>query len=118
MTTTLPQAEVQRSKPPQSQLPDASQLEDRMPEWLKAPRRVFVVTAVLGVVYCVLNYRPLWHTDLWGHLAYGRLIWQTRSIPETEPFLPLAVGVRLVDTAWLGQWIGYAVYRGFGLTGL
>ena len=49
----------------------------------------------------------LYHTDLWGHLAYGRLIWQTGAIPETEPFMPLAHGVPLVDTAWLAQIAGY-----------
>ncbi|MEX2285934.1 MAG: hypothetical protein WD648_02520 [Planctomycetaceae bacterium] len=75
-------------------------------------------TAALGAFYCYLFTWPLWHTDLWGHLAYGRLICQTGAIPETEPLMPLSAGVPFVDTAWLSQVIGYRAYAAFGTAGL
>ncbi len=61
----------------------------------------------IGLAFLALSSLPLWHTDLWGHLAYGRFIWQAGSIPATEPFMPLSRGVELVDTAWLSQVIGF-----------
>jgi hypothetical protein len=65
------------------------------------------IAAAVAIVFWIHSRQPLYHTDLWGHLAYGRLIWQTGAIPETEPFMPLARGVTLVDTAWLAQIAGY-----------
>lgn len=71
-----------------------------------------------GALFCFLSRRPLWHTDLWGHLAYGRLIWQTGSLPKTEPLMPLARGVPFVDTAWLSQLIGFGIHTVWGVAGL
>jgi hypothetical protein len=65
------------------------------------------IGAAVAIILWVYSRQPLYHTDLWGHLAYGRLIWQNGAIPETEPFMPLARGVPLVDTAWLAQIAGY-----------
>ena len=122
MATTLSEAEsrrpeAERSAPPigsqrpnVSELPNASELRDRTPHWLRAPRILFGFTAVLGGIYCFLNFRPLWHTDVWGHLSYGRLIWETGGLPATEPFMPLSSDIPFVDTAWLSQLIGYAAY--------
>ena len=53
----------------------------------------------------------LWHTDLWGHLAYGRLISQSGRLPVTEPFSPLSAGTPLVDTAWLSQVAGFRLFQ-------
>ena len=36
---------------------------------------------LLGIFGFLLSRRPLWHTDLWGHLAYGRLIVTSRTLP-------------------------------------
>jgi hypothetical protein len=99
-------------------LPDASALVDRMPDWFRTSRRSTLAVAVLALLFTFFARRPLWHTDLWGHLAYGRLIWQTRAIPETEPFMPLAVGMPLADTAWLSQLIGYAAHELAGAAAL
>lgn len=46
---------------------------------------------------------PLWPTDLWDHVNYGRYILETGGIPATEPLLPAAEGARFVATAWLSQ---------------
>ncbi|MFG0296101.1 MAG: hypothetical protein ACF8PG_09370, partial [Maioricimonas sp. JB045] len=46
---------------------DLSVLQDRIPDWLRLSRAVAVLTAVLGVVFVMASYHPLWHTDVWGH---------------------------------------------------
>jgi len=50
-----------------------------------------------------------WHT--------AGLIWQTGALPTTEPFMPLARGIPLVDTAWLTQVAGYLVIARWGPAG-
>lgn len=73
---------------------------------------------VIGLVFCWFSHQPLWHTDLWGHLAYGRVIHQSGSLPATEPLMPLSEGISFMDTAWLSQVIGYASYERFGFPGI
>ncbi|MCA9081854.1 MAG: hypothetical protein KDA58_14940, partial [Planctomycetaceae bacterium] len=97
--------------------PDASVLQDRMPPALRLSRGVAILIAVQGLLFTILSYLPIWHTDVWGHLAYGR--WITRhGMPQTEPLLPLCQGVPMVDTAWLSQVGGYYLFQNFGTAGL
>ena len=98
--------------------PDVTKLEDRTPDWLRMPRSTAGWTALLGSVYLLLSYLPLYHTDLWGHLAYGRWIWENGRLPVTEPLLPLAQGMPMVDTAWLSQLIALGFFRRFGITAM
>lgn len=97
---------------------DVSVLEDRMPPTLKAPRAVAGLTLALGLFYLVLSYGTIWHTDIWGHLDYGRWIATNGQVPITEPLMPLARGVPFIDTAWLSQVIEYALWTEFGLPAL
>lgn len=98
--------------------PNVALLQDRMPRHLQASRRVVGLVFVLGVIFLWTSYRPLWHTDLWGHLTYGRWIWQQGRLPVTEPLMPLAKGVPFIDTAWLSQLVGYGMYEQFGPSGI
>ena len=91
---------------------------DRTPRWLRTTPAFPLLLLPLGIVLVALASRPLWHTDLWGHLAYGRLIVETQSIPATEPLMPLSRGVEFIDTAWLSQAIGFLTIERFGLPGL
>lgn len=93
-------------------------LVERLPEYLRMSRGAALLTALLSLFFWRLCSRPLFHTDLWGHLSYGRWIWQHGALPATEPFLPLAQGVSLVDTSWLAQLLGYAMYSVTGPAGL
>lgn len=99
-------------------LPDASVLVDQVPPWLKAPRSWAGWTLVLGLIYLTFCLKPIWHTDIWGHLSYGKFLWDHRALPSEEPLMPLAQGMPFVDTAWLSQLLGYVVIRGLGLAGL
>uniref|UniRef100_A0A7C4QUN5 Glycosyltransferase RgtA/B/C/D-like domain-containing protein n=1 Tax=Schlesneria paludicola TaxID=360056 RepID=A0A7C4QUN5_9PLAN len=103
------------SEPPAASLPP---LEDRLPAEWKWSRRCAGATLLLGCVYLWFSVKPLWHTDLWGHLTYGRWIVAHGRLPATEPLLPLSKGMPFVDTAWLSQVLGYLAYQGLGLAGL
>lgn len=113
-----PQSPRDAARGPVSDDPDGPALQDRMPQWFRSPRSLPLYVLAIGLAFCYFSYRPLWHEDLWGHLSYGRLIVSTGGIPEFEPFMPLAEGVPLVDTAWLSQVLGYRVQELFGVTAL
>ncbi|MCH7989480.1 MAG: hypothetical protein IID46_10095 [Planctomycetes bacterium] len=90
-------------------------LRGQHPERFRVPRAVAGFTFVIGIVLCWLSHRPVWHTDVWGHLAYGRLIDETGTLPLTEPLMPLSRDVPFVDTAWMSQVIGFRAYERFGI---
>jgi hypothetical protein len=54
--------------------------------------------------------RPLSHTDLWGHLAYGRH-YEQNGFPVTEPFLNHSTNSDFVATSWLSQWLGFRIHK-------
>ncbi len=62
-----------------------------------------LVAAAFGLCFLYHNYIPLFHTDLWGHVSYGHWILENGQLPQEDPYVRLAEGVRTVDTAWLGQ---------------
>ncbi len=115
MSTTTVDSET---VPSERKLPDAGALVDQVPAQLKAPRRWAAWTVVLGVIYLTFCLKPIFHTDIWGHLAYGQLIWEQGSIPTHEPVMPLAQGMPFVDTAWLSQLVSYGALSALGLAGL
>jgi len=78
----------------------------------------FGVVLLLALFFLFLSRRPLWHTDLWAHLAYGRLIVADRGLPRTEPLMSLSQGVPFVDLPWLSQVLAYAVFRWEGIPAL
>lgn len=111
MSTTL---DPQTSASP----PAPVTLEDHVPLALRFPRVLAAFVGLIGTVYLCYNFQRLHHTDLWGHLAYGRLVAATHALPATEPFMPLAEGMPLVDTAWLSQVIGYRALAHWGPPGV
>jgi hypothetical protein len=61
------------------------------------------VVAVFAAFYVYLSYIPLFYTDIWGHVAYGKWMLEHRTLPTDDPFLPLSQGMRVVDSSWLSQ---------------
>ncbi len=50
-------------------------------------RKSHVIAAVfLGLVFVLMSYLPIWHTDVWGHLRFGEYIVQNRQLPTREMF--------------------------------
>lgn len=124
MATSLPELQnsTELPEPDEVQPPDPEQevlmLEDRLPLWFRTRPAIMGFAICIGVVFVFFNARRLYHSDVWGHLAYGRLIVAERSIPATEPLLVMAEGVPLVDTAWLSQVIGYGTWQAAGTAGI
>lgn len=74
--------------------------------------------ALLVMFFGRLAERPLKHTDLWGHLVYGRYYDQHREFPATEPFLTHSVDDPYIPTCWLAQWGGYRIRHAGGTVAL
>ena len=82
-------------------------------------RAAAVITAgLLAGVLATTAARPLFHADLWGHLAYGRHIRAVGAVPATEPLMPLAAGQRFVNFAWVAEVAGSRLYDAAGPEGL
>ncbi len=75
------------------------------------------VIACCGV-FVWINYTRLYHSDLWGHLSYGRWMWNHGRLPEFEPLMPLSRDVPMLATAWLSQLCGFLVMDTVGPHGL
>lgn len=98
--------------------PNVALLQDRTPTWLKASPSVVWLTLVLAGLYLYCNLMPLWHTDLWGHLTYGRWIVAHQAVPQLEPLLPLSKGMPFVDLPWLSQVAAYSMMQSYGVQGI
>lgn len=59
-----------------------------------------------------------YQTDLWQHLARGRLIAAERAVVAVDRFTFTAAGKPLYDNNWLTQLVYYAVHSLAGLEGL
>ncbi|MEJ7595373.1 MAG: hypothetical protein WKF77_27965 [Planctomycetaceae bacterium] len=120
MSTVLEQPKTPHTSEPDCdpQLPDASVLEDRTPEWIRTRPASALFVLLIGAVFVVMASRPLWHTDLWDHLNYGQNIIESKTVSDTEPLLRLCRGVPMVNIPWLAQ-VGMAgLNNQFGLTSL
>ncbi len=89
---------------------DVTLLEDKFPEWFQLRASTAGFVFVLSLTFVFFNLLPLSHTDLWGHLSYGRQIVTERAIPQTEPLMPLSEGVPFIDGAWLTQVLSYGAW--------
>jgi len=96
-----------------------------MPVDSEAPdsRRVVLsrgaATAVVVVcaIFLLTSTNRLNHTDLWGHLNFGRWIVAHGSLPAADPFRSDSVA-HFVNIPWLAQVLGYACHQTLGLEGL
>ena len=88
MSSVIEEPQLESIPEPEEQGPDLSVLTDKVPEQFRSPRVLAGMVLALGLVYVVCCSRPIWHTDVWGHLSYGRFIWENQTIPATEPLLP------------------------------
>lgn len=90
-------------------IPNINLLEDKLPDWFRLPAVSSGFAFLIGLAYFFFDrLSPISHTDVWGHLSYGRELWNTGLIPLTEPLMPMSHGVQFVNSAWLSQLIGYA----------
>ena len=81
-------------------------------------RRGLAVVIALCAIWLVTSFHRLGHTDLWGHLNFGRWIAQNGTLPAADPFRPFADTEPVLNTHWLSQLIGYGWHEASGLEGL
>ena len=73
---------------------------------------------VLCVIFFLSSFHRLNHTDLWGHLCFGRWIVQQEQLPSSEPFAAAPTVEPFTNIPWLAQVLGYMVERSWGAEGL
>lgn len=54
-------------------------------------------------LFLYFNYIPLFHSDLWGHVHYGKWMLEHRQLVDQDPFMPFAQGMHSANNAWLSQ---------------
>ncbi|MEW6001352.1 MAG: hypothetical protein AB1638_01680 [Nitrospirota bacterium] len=64
----------------------------------------------------------MWDSDFWWHIASGKNIFETLSIPDKDPFnVYEGKGIRndtVLKAEWLGQIILFLFFKNFGLDGV
>jgi hypothetical protein len=76
------------------------------------------LTLLTFMAIFAMAVRAVVDTDLYWHLAAGRYIVETRTVPTTDPFSSTMPGRPWVDIYWLAQAAWYVIYQAAGLAGL
>jgi len=86
--------------------------------WADRPALGWIGATLLAASVGLGVMQPIENPDLGWHLALGRQIVETRSVPTTETFSHTASGVSMVAHEWLAQVVSYGVSEAWGLSGL
>ncbi|MGI8982906.1 MAG: hypothetical protein ACR2FY_27110 [Pirellulaceae bacterium] len=114
-TTTLPT----RSAPRSESLPDCLTRDNLTGPYFPSTSAAGLYAVIaLAVVFTLTSFNRLNHTDLWGHLDFGRWIVENRSLPVSDPFAIAPADKPVLNYAWLSQVIGYEVQTHLGNEGL
>lgn len=89
-----------------------------------------IILLILAVITVFgISSGPISSADFWWHLKSGQHIWETKSLPSTDPFSfttewdPIDPQMErnkgfTLKQAWLGQVIMYGMYRLFSFEGI
>lgn len=80
-------------------------------DWVPALSTSTLLQTVLLAGIFLLNFFPDTDPDLWWHMATGRYIVETGSIPTGDPFSYTAAGKPWVAHEWLAELVIYQIYR-------
>jgi len=84
--------------------------------WRLNPRQVLVIG--LFIALFAMSAREISDPDFWWHLATGRYIVETRSIPRHDVFSYTATDHKWITHEWLTQVVMIALYNVGGLSAL
>ncbi|MBV8074802.1 MAG: hypothetical protein JO284_00280 [Planctomycetaceae bacterium] len=71
-----------------------------------------VALLLLGVAFLFADLPPLYHSDIWGHLAVGRWIVEHGRLPAREPLSPFTDReAPYVHFCWAGQVVLHLAFR-------
>jgi len=82
---------------------------------MKIPLR-HLFTVVLFGSFIIMTLRPVADPDFWWHLSAGQFIFDTKTIPQNDPFSFTNFGEAWTAHEWLSELILYSLYRVGGLT--
>lgn len=88
---------------------------DRLPA---ISRDALAAVFLLCAVFLATSVNRLNHTDLWGHLNFGRWMVEHRALPQGDPFRSAEAGAPFLNVPWLSQVLGYGCHAWLGLEGL
>ncbi len=74
----------------------------------------FFLYAFSATAYSVLDAE----TDLWGHIQFGREIWEKGFIPSFDSYSYTVNGFPWINHEWLTEVFFYLIYKQFDSTGL
>lgn len=95
-----------------------------MPLSLSRARQLAPHIAVLALLITFYGFfsTKVWDADFWWHIASGRYIVESGTIPSQDPFAIYsnidAWGQLVLKGQWLGQVLLYEIYRYFGVEGV
>ena len=78
---------------------------------------IAVVSAVIGLVFYRFS-ETVADPDLWGHVTFGRVVWQTGTISLPDPFSYVTAGHLWLNHEWLSEVIFYLAFAALGPPGL
>jgi hypothetical protein len=92
------------------------------PYFPNTSRAMLGAVVTLCAIFALASFNRLNHTDLWGHVNFGRWIVEHRALPTADPFAASSaspsVATPILHAAWLAQVVGYEVERMLGHEGL
>ena len=77
----------------------------RQDRWRHLPAAALLFLVVSSAIFKISTF------DVWWHLAYGKLIFETGEIPRTDVFSFTAAGAERTDHEWGFQVLVYALHR-------
>jgi tetratricopeptide (TPR) repeat protein len=83
----------------------------------RAPYQRILIPLFLASVF-LLALTKMSDVDAWIHLTFGRLIWDVKGMPGTEPFLYTMLDKPFTYSSWLFGLLYYAAYHAFNVHGV
>lgn len=112
----LPKSEEATRPAPQEKIWDAS---GPTSEYFPVTTRSGVLLVLaLSSIFFITCLNRLHHTDLWGHLAFGRWIAAHDALPTSDPFGAFPSTAPFSNMPWLAQLTEYATWESLGADGL
>jgi hypothetical protein len=88
------------------------------PYFPSTTKAMLAAVIALCAIFTLTSFNRLNHTDLWGHINFGRWIAEHGALPAADPFSATPSAIPVLHSAWLAQLTGYEVEHCFGKEGL